>query len=217
MSNGGKVVLAVLVTVGGVVWARKHFSGEAGAVNPAAQERPVSAVGEPQSASRPDAAGTGSSGTAESTTSGDPPPTFKLLAELKGMLHKGVGKLTPEEHAKVRVEQLMAAWKLGGTSTNDAAQAAVCLYARGVRFIPNTQEVVDAAAGFDKFRKEKGLFNSQIESYSVGEATPRTDQRPYTAVVVTINGSVYQVGVPDRNPAYKETEIEAETPLFWVF
>jgi len=210
MSNGGRVVLAVLVTVGGVVWARKHFSAEAGAVNPSSQERP--AIGEPKSASRPD-----SSSTSVSTTSGDPAPTFKLLAELKGMLHRGAGKLTPEEHAKVRVEQLMAAWKLGGTSTNDAAQAAVCLYARGVRFIPNTQEVVDAAAGFGKFRKEKGLFNSQIESYSVGEATHRTDQRPYTAVVVTINGAVYQVGVPDRNPAYKETEIEGETPLFWAF
>ena len=100
----------------------------------------------------------------------------------------------------------MASWKEGGTSLNDAAQAAACLWSRGVPFIPSRDEIEDAANGFDRWRREKSLF-VEIQSYSVGFTAHRQDSErgDYTAVDVTINNVFYRVGVPDK-----------ANPIFWT-
>lgn len=121
------------------------------------------------------------------------------------MLHRDSG--TPEAKAKKRVEAFMAAWKLGGTSENDAAQAAACLWSRGRRFLPEQGEIQDAAMGFDKWRQAKSLY-TDVLSYTVGEVVSRGNhpgRGDYSVIEVTINGDVYRIGVPDRS-----------NPIFWI-
>lgn len=129
--------------------------------------------------------------------------------------HKSAGSLagagasdeSPEGKARQRLEQLMESWKKGGTSLNDAEQAASCLWARGKIFIVDREDLKDAVDGFDKFRRVKNLY-TDINSYKIADgSTRRTEdgRGTYTIFEVTINGSAHRLGVPDR-----------PNPLFWL-
>jgi len=111
------------------------------------------------------------------------------------------GSKSPEKVVKERFEKFMQSWKEGGVSLNNAEQAAACLWSRGVVFINNVDELRDAAEGFDRWRKGKGLYVQEIR-YEVGEYRRDGD---HTVVEVTINGSRSQVGIPDT-----------ANPMFWT-
>ena len=115
---------------------------------------------------------------------------------------------SPEAKARARVEKFMESWKKGGTSLNDAAQAAICQWARGVNFITDREDLNDAVTAFDRFRRAKDLY-TDITSYSIqdGPAKRRTveGRGTYTIFDVTINGTAHQLGVPD-----------SANPIFWL-
>lgn len=75
---------------------------------------------------------------------------------------------SPDAKARQRLERVMDAWKRGGTSLNDAAQEAACLWARNVIFISDREDLKDAADGFDKFRRAKSLY-TDIASYDIAK------------------------------------------------
>jgi|GEM_PF-5091014 len=210
-----KKLFIVLGIVGGLLWAKKHFSNQPAEVRtPTKEEQIAEQLGRAAAARRGlKVHSSGETGTdptsaaAASTATIDEKAAVGLLAQIQNMLQKKEVAGTPEDKAKARVEKFMASWKEGGTSLNDAAQAAACLWSRGVPFIPSRDEIEDAANGFDRFRKEKDLF-VEIESYSVGEATHRQDSQrgDYTEVDVMINRATYRLGVPDK-----------ANPIFWTF
>jgi len=211
-----KKLYVALVIVGALLWAKKHFSDKPAEVRtPTKEEVIAEQIGRAAAArglkvhSSSEVTSTDTAAAAALTGTIDEKSAAGLLAQIQNMLHKqGSGPAgTPEEKAKARVERFMASWKEGGTSLNDAAQAAACLWSRGVPFIPSRDEIEDAANGFDRWRKEKDLF-VEIESYSVGEATHRQDSQrgDYTEVDVMINRATYRLGVPDK-----------ANPIFWTF
>jgi len=210
-----KKLFVIAIIVGGLLWAKKHFSDKPDAPRtPTKEEVIAEQIGRTAAArglkvhSSAGAAATDTAAAAAALTATvDEKTASGLLAQIQNMLHKQDAATTPEEKAKARVEKFMASWKQGGTSLNDAAQAAACLWSRGVPFIPSKDEIEDAANGFDRWRKEKDLF-VEIESYSVGDATHRTDSQrgDYTEVDVMINRALYRLGVPDK-----------ANPIFWTF
>jgi hypothetical protein len=208
-----KKLFVLLVVIGGLVWAKKHFSDKPDAPKTPTKEEVIAEQIGRVAASRGlkvhSSAGTTTDTAAAAALTGtvDEKSASGLLAQIQNMLHKQEAAATPEEKAKARVEKFMASWKQGGTSLNDAAQAAACLWSRGVPFIPSKDEIEDAANGFDRWRKERDLF-VEIESYSVGDATHRTDSQrgDYTEVDVMINHATYRLGVPDK-----------ANPIFWTF
>jgi hypothetical protein len=213
-----KKLFVIVAIVGGLLWAKKHFSGKPDEVRtPTKEEEIAEKIGQAAAARRAlkvhssvETTGTDPAAMATAaTTTIDEKEVSGLLASIQNMLHKqGTGTAgTPEQRAKARVERFMASWKEGGLSLNDAAQAAACEWSRGVAFIPNTDEIVDAANGFYHWRKDKDLY-VEIESYSVGEATHREDRErgDYSEVDVMINHATYRLGVPDKG-----------NPIFWTF
>ncbi|HEX7680477.1 MAG TPA: hypothetical protein VF713_20260 [Thermoanaerobaculia bacterium] len=200
-----KIVLIVLA-VGGLLWAKKHYIDKSDDVKtPTKEEEIAEKIGRSGGLKLHSTAAAGTDGAA-STSTVDQNSMSGLVSSITNMLHKEQAA-TPEARAKARVDKFMASWKEGGTSLNDAAQAAACMWSRGVPFIPNAQEIQDAANGFDQWRKEKDLYR-EIESYSVGEATRRQDRDrgDYTEIDVMINHATYRVGVPDK-----------ANPIFWTF
>ncbi|HEX7707012.1 MAG TPA: hypothetical protein VF701_11200 [Thermoanaerobaculia bacterium] len=104
---------------------------------------------------------------------------------------------SPEAKARKRFEEFMRSWKKGGTSLNDAEQAAACLWARGVTAIADLEDLKDAVDYFDRWRREKALYVPQIEY----EITGYRRESDHTIADVTINGNPYQIRIPDsRNP-----------------
>ena len=176
-----KKLFVVVIAVGALVWAKKRFVDAP--APPVKSETEVAAEKVGGAVSRARAA-----------------------TMFSSLLHRE-DKETPEAKAKARVTAVLATWQEGGTTLNDAAQAAACLWSRNVRFIPNTQEINDAATGFDHWRHEKNLY-TDVKSYSVGEVVAR-DTNPgrgdYSVVEVLINGQPHRIGVPDKS-----------NPLFWA-
>jgi hypothetical protein len=203
-----KIVIAVLI-IGGLMWAKKHYIDKTDTVRaPTKEEEIAEKIGRAGALRlHPSTATAAVDSAAASTGTIDQKEMSGLMASITKMLRKEEVPTTPEERAKLRVTKFMALWKEGGTSLNDAAQASACMWSRGVGFIPNTQEIEDAATGFYHWRKDKGLYG-EIESYSVGEATRRVDRDrgDYTEVDVMINHATYRIGVPDK-----------ANPLFWTF
>jgi hypothetical protein len=206
-----KKILIVVFAIGALLWAKKRFLDAPAPVVPSKAEVTAEKLGKfaktrlsGGQAVLP-AAGQPTGQPAPETTSQATPEERSLAAMLTSLIHRDAG--TPEEKAKKRMEAVMAAWKEGGTSLNDAAQAAACLWSRGVRFIPDRDEIQDAAMGFDKWRRDKSLY-TDVQSYTVGRVLGR-DSNPgrgdYSVIEVTINGEPHHVGVPDRN-----------NPLFWI-
>jgi len=188
-----KKILVVVLAIGALFWAKKRFlDAPAAPVAPSKAEVTAEKIG----------------AIAKVHIAGGKPATDErgLAAMIASLIHKE-DSASPEAKAKKRMEAVMAAWKEGGTSLSDAAQAAACLWSRGVRFIPDKDEIQDAANGFDKWRRDKSLY-TDVKSYAVGEVVSR-DTNPgrgdYSVVEVMINGSVYRIGVPDRS-----------NPLFWI-
>ena len=136
--------------------------------------------------------------------SDEQPSTEGKLAGLFGRY--GGSSDAPEKKARKRLDAMMQAWKDGGTSGNDAERTAMCLWARGVRFVGG-EEFRDAADGFDRFRRSKDLY-TDIKSYSIdgdGKRGSIEGRGAYTELAVTINGTQHKVGVPEK-----------ENPIFWL-
>lgn len=197
-----KKLIAVVLITGALYWIQKTLQGTPPqAAAEAAQVKTSVSVGGlkvqmPQPAS---------DGTAAAPSSEDTKALSGLLAGLQKLVNKTAA--TPEGKAKQRLEALMAAWKEGGTSLNDEAQAAACLWSRGVRFIPDRDEIQDAAQGFDHFRQGKGVY-VEIRDYAIigdGNRGTHPGRGAYTAFEVMINGTPYAMGVPDT-----------KNPIFWV-
>jgi len=205
-----KKIFFIAIAVGGLLWAKKHYIDKTDAVRvPTKEEEMAEKIGRASALRLHSTAATSTADAAAavaSTATVDPKEASGLMAAITNMLHKQA-PATPEARAKERVEKFMSLWKEGGISLNDSAQAAACMWSRGVPFIPSRDEIEDAANGFDRWRKEKDLYRD-IESYSVGETTRRQDRQrgDYTEVDVMINHSTYRLGVPDK-----------ANPIFWTF
>src|SRR5438552_3596389 len=193
-----KKVIAILLVIGAAFWAKKRFTDQP--APPAKSETEVAAekIGGTVAAAR---AVQSTSSTSSVTSS---PSERSLSAVLSSFVHGQ--SATPETKAKARLTAFMASWKEGGTSLNDAAQAAACYWSRGVKFIPDRDEIRDAADGFDRWRRDNSLY-TDINSYAVGEAVQRGNDPArggdYTVVEVAINNAIYRIGVPDKaNPLF---------------
>ncbi len=189
-----KKVLVVVFAIGALLWAKKRFLDAPAPVAPSKAEVTAEKIG--AIAKTHIARGQSSA------------PDERGLAAMVSRLIRKEDSASPEAKAKKRMEAVMAAWKEGGTSLNDAAQAAACLWSRGVWFIPDKDEIQDAAMGFDKWRQAKSLY-TDVQSYTVGEVVSRGNHPgrggDYSVIEVTINGDSYHIGVPDRS-----------NPLFWI-
>lgn len=188
-----KKILVVVFAVGALIWAKKRF---------------VDAPAPPPAPSKAEVTAEKVGAIAKAHLAGGKAATDERgLAAMVASLIRKEDSASPEAKAKKRMEAVMAAWKEGGTSLSDAAQAAACLWSRGVRFIPDKDEIQDAANGFDKWRRDKSLY-TDVKSYAVSDVVSRESnpgRGDYSVVEVTINGSVYRIGIPDR-----------PNPLFWI-
>jgi hypothetical protein len=176
-----KKFLAVVVIAGALFWAKKHFMDKPSAESPAAEEKPT--PGNPTSVD-----------------------TKTLTSVLSSVVHRDSNE-PPEVRARARMDAFMSTWKEGGTSLNDAEQAAACLWSRGKRFITDRDEIQDAANGFDRFRRDKDLY-TRIQDYQIQDAVERGHDEgrgDFTIFTVKINGVVHKIGVPDK-----------PNPLFWL-
>jgi hypothetical protein len=203
-----KKIFLIVFAVGGLLWAKKHYLDAPEAVKvPTKEEELAAKIGALKVHSTRPPAGTAEAAATATTATVDDKAMSGLMATITNMLHKKEAAITPEAHAKERVDKFMAFWKEGGVSLNDSAQAAACMWSRGVPFIPSRDEIEDAANGFDRWRREKNLYRD-IESYTVGEATRRQDSQrgDFTEFDVMINHAMYRVGVPDK-----------ANPIFWTF
>src|SRR5258708_4611434 len=129
------------------------------------------------------------------------------IATLINQVFHGGNSGTPEDKARIRMKAFMRAWKEGGTSLNDAEQAAACLWSRGKVFIPDRDEIQDAYNGFTKFRRDKDLYTA-INEYAIADTIDRAHDEghgDYSTFAVTINGKTYLMGVPDK-----------ANPIFWI-
>lgn len=202
-----KKIFLIVFAVGGLLWAKKHYIDQPDAVKvPTKEEELAAKIGALKVHSTRPAAVTAEAAATATTATVDDKAMSGLMATIQNMLHKQEAATTPEAKAKERVDKFMAFWKEGGISLNDSAQAAACMWSRGVPFIPSRDEIEDAANGFDRWRKEKSLYRD-IESYSVGNATRHQDSQrgDFTEFDVMINHATYRIGVPDK-----------ANPIFWT-
>jgi hypothetical protein len=130
--------LAFVLVIVALVWAKKHFFDKP-PEDPVEIARRTMTPGVTQ---KPAAA---------------PEQDQGRIATLINQVFHGGSSGTPEDKARIRMKAFMQAWKEGGTSLNDAEQAAACLWSRGKIFIPNGNEIQDAYNGFTKFRREKDV------------------------------------------------------------
>jgi hypothetical protein len=207
-----KKIALIVIAVGAILFAKKRFIDPPHVAEPSKAEVIAERVGRIQRAKMegrlPDPKDLK---IVETATAGLPAATGSVdanaLAGILSQLQKQ--QASPQDAARARVETFMAAWKAGGTSLNDEAQAAACLWSRGMRFIPDRDEIQDAATGFDKFRWEKNLY-TDIKQYEVMPSSgyKRNDAAhgDFTVVDVTINYAIYHLGVPDK-----------ANPIFWTF
>ena len=187
-----------------LVVAKKHFldkpsadsmaseANAAGASAPKLTIQPGS-IPQPQSPSQ-----------SQESQAAAPPVDQNAVASL---IHKFFGGGQPEDKAKVRMRVFMQTWKEGGTSLNDAEQAAACMWSRGKMFIPDRDEIQDAYNGFTSFRKAKDLYTT-INEYAIADTMSRGHDEghgDYSEFQVTINGKTYVMGVPDK-----------QNPIFWI-
>ena len=193
-----KLIPVLICAIAGVIYIKKHvINKEPDVREPSKVEIAAEAMGR--------AAKNGSLKIkSEETTSA---PAAATSASVIGAPTATDANLGPEERAKGRVKELMNAWKEGGVSLNESALAAACLWSRGVRLIPNLDEISTAATGYDAWRKEQNLY-TDLTGYEVMAMTTRHNDPgrggDYTIVQVVINSSVYFIGVPD-----------GPNPLFW--
>jgi hypothetical protein len=185
-----KKLFAVLIAVGAILFVRKHYYSHQEPAAPTKAEQTAEAIGRVARK--------------QIDSGGD---TKSAVASLLGSLTKGrVADASPEQKAKDRVEAFMGYWQKGGVSLNDAEQAAACMWARGVVFITDKDDIQDAVNGFDRWRRERDLYHA-FDSYAIGPPQRRSDagRGDYTTFDVVIDGTKYEIGVPDSS-----------NPMFWT-
>jgi hypothetical protein len=211
-----KVIVVAFLVIAGLVYLKKHYVDKKNDAHVASQtEAAAEALGRAQSSSlkiksesAQPAAPTSTDTTASAASTTDTAALAAALSQMLGSSAQNDGR-APEERAKERVKSLMQAWQAGGTSLNDSAQAAICYWSRGSRFIPDAQDLTASATAFDDWRREKDLYTS-VNTFDVLDSTFRRNDPgrggDYTVVQVMINGATYRIGVPDTS-----------NPMFWTF
>ena len=185
-----KKLFAILIVAGAILFVRKQIHKPAQPDPPSKAEQTAEAIGKVAR---------------KSLDSGADPK--KAAASLLGsLMHGRATDASPEQKAKERVEAFMGFWQKGGVSLNDAEQAAACMWARGVVFITDKDDIQDAVNGFDRWRRERDLYHA-FDSYAIGPPmrTSSASRGDYTAFDVVIDGTKYIIGVPDSS-----------NPMFWL-
>ncbi|HYS52247.1 MAG TPA: hypothetical protein VER58_00615 [Thermoanaerobaculia bacterium] len=198
----GKFVGFVAVIVA-LVFAKKHFLDKP-SPDAMASEANSAGASAPKLAIQP-----GSIPQPQSQSQQGSQPAAPAVDEnaVASLVHKFFGGGQPEDKAKVRIRVFMQTWKEGGTSLNDAEQAAACMWSRGKMFIPDRDEIQDAYNGFNSFRKAKDLYTT-INEYAIADTISRGHDEghgDYSEFQVTINGKTHLMGVPDK-----------ANPIFWI-
>jgi len=187
-----KKLFAVLIAVGAILFVRKHYYGSSEPAPPTKAEQTAEAIGR----------------VAKKEMDAGRDPKKAVSSYLAGLMH-GTSReapAAPEQKAKERLEAFMGYWQKGGVSLNDSEQAAACMWARGVTFITDKDDIQDAVNGFDRWRRDRDLYHS-LNEYAIGPPQRRTDagRGDFTAFDVVIDGTKYVVGVPD-----------GPNPMFWA-
>lgn len=100
--------------------------------------------------------------------------------------------------AEKRVNAVLAGMHTSGTTTDMNLQEAVCRWYNGKRFINDAMEMEAALDGFDRWRRERKMFNVDIPAYEIVESEVVADSDPTMVIVtVTIGGKTHQIKVPD--------------------
>jgi hypothetical protein len=109
----------------------------------------------------------------------------------------------PEVGAKARVQRMMEYWKSGDPS---AFSMAAVQWQSGLAIALDPKSFDQASSEFASFIGEKSL-PKEINAYEVQSAYHRSEgSRSYTVIDVSINGSVYHMGVPEK-----------AAPIFWTY
>jgi hypothetical protein len=183
-----------------LVWGKKHFLDKP----PAEPTAAVETTRSKPSATIVNLTGTQAPQAPAAAEGGD---QSRIATLINTVFRGGGSNLSPEDKARIRMKAFMQAWKEGGTSLNDAEQAAACLWSRGKVFIPDRDEIQDAYNGFTKFRRDKDLYTA-INAYAIADTLDRAHDEAhgdYSTFAVTINGRTYLMGVPDK-----------ANPIFWL-
>jgi len=108
--------------------------------------------------------------------------------------------MTTSEGAKAekRVEAMLKAWALGGTSNSTEAQTAACQFAEGRSLLSDRDGVALASDKFDKFRIRKNLYK-KIKDYKILDVTESADGNSAT-VNCEIDGKQYSMVVIEGEP-----------------
>lgn len=101
--------------------------------------------------------------------------------------------------AEERVNAVLAGMQEAGDSTSVTLQEAVCRWYNGKRFVSDAFEQEAAADGFDRWRRERNLYNRKIASYEIvsSELVPDAE-RTTVLVTVTIEGKTHRIEVPEK-------------------
>ncbi|HVT43632.1 MAG TPA: hypothetical protein VMT00_04510 [Thermoanaerobaculia bacterium] len=131
-------------------------------------------------------------------TSAEPSPDGEtsLVSSMGGMFND-----SPEAKTRKRFEHFMQRWQKGGVSLDADEQAATCLWARGVVFIADRDDLEDAVNHFDRWRRQKDLYVQNIQ-YEIRGYQRESDR---TIAEVRINGQNHRIAIPD-----------SPNPLSWI-
>lgn len=111
-------------------------------------------------------------------------------------LEYGPGGNTAE--AESRVLHVLAAMQKAGDSTGLDLQEGICRWYNGKRLIGDALTFDAAVTGFDRWRRERNVYNRKIASYEItgSEEVPDSDP-PAVIVDVTIEGKPHRILVPE--------------------
>lgn len=100
--------------------------------------------------------------------------------------------------AENRVNAMLQAWSIGGTSSSLEAQTAACQFAEGAEMCVDRDAVGAASDKFTRFRNAKNLYRP-IRDFKVLDATENSDSIS-TTVNVEIDGKKYTMLVSEGEP-----------------
>ena len=114
-------------------------------------------------------------------------------------LEYGPGGNTAE--AESRVLHVLASMQKAGDTTGLEIQEGLCRWYNGKRLIGDALAFDEAVTGFDRWRRERNVYNRKIASYEITGSTEVPDSDPPAVIVdVTIEGKAHQIMVPEDSP-----------------
>jgi len=100
--------------------------------------------------------------------------------------------------AESRVLHVLASMEKAGDTTNLDLQEGICRWYNGKRLIGDAMEMEQAMDGFDRWRRERNMYNRRLASYEITGSEAVADSNPPAVVVdVTIEGKPHQILVPE--------------------